>query len=89
MEVSYPEAGEFYAIALSLFQSPVQMAFKETAPVVVSIDISVTREEHRPCCLRGALQDDFVNHAHSPETEPCRCQLEAFWKVSCFSRSSM
>ena len=62
MEVGDPEVGELFGIALALFPSPVQVAFEEAAPVVVSIDVRVARPEHGPCCLRGALHVVFVYH---------------------------
>jgi len=47
----------------------VEVALQQAAPAVVRIDLGVARPIHRPGGLRGVLQD-FVDHAHSPETNP-------------------
>jgi hypothetical protein len=65
LQVGYPEASEFFGIPLARFRPPVEVALQQAAPAVVRIDLGVPRPVHRPGGLRGVLQDDFVDHAHS------------------------
>src|SRR6478735_2589031 len=65
LQVGYPEASEFFGIALARFRPAVEVALQQAAPAVVRIDLGVLRPIHRPGGLHGVLQDDFVDHTHS------------------------
>ena len=65
LQVSYPEASEFFGIALSRFRPAVEVALQKAAPAVMRIDLGVPRPIHRPGGLCSVLQEDFVDHTHS------------------------
>lgn len=65
MQIGYPEAGEFFGIALALFPSPDQMAFQQASSTVGYLDIGMPRPVHRPGSLSGSLQDGVVHDAFS------------------------
>ena len=70
MQVGNPEFGELFGIALALFSSPLQMALEKAAPAVLRVDVMVAHPVHRPGCLRGVLQNDFVDQLHVPAANP-------------------
>ncbi|MGY3574560.1 hypothetical protein ACVMB1_001764 [Bradyrhizobium sp. USDA 4504] len=66
VQVGYPEAGEIFGIALSLFPSPVQIALEQAAAAVVNVNVRVRRPVHDPGRLCRPSHRDFVDHPHAP-----------------------
>src|SRR3569832_2183732 len=79
VQVGYPEAGEFFGNALSLFPSPVQMALEQAAAAILNADVRVCRPVHGPGRLRRPSHSDFVDHLTLQTTSlPTRRDGECF-----------